>query len=127
MTYFLDTHTLIWTLDGDKRLSKKAAMAIKNTDNTLYVSIASLWEIAIKRSLNKLDFQLSFSQIYKDLNHLQVTLVPINQAHLEELEKLPFHHGDPFDRTIIAQAKTYRAGVITKDGDFPDYNLETLW
>lgn len=127
MIYVLDTHTLVWTLDGDKKLSKTAATAIKNTNNTLFVSIASLWEIAIKRSLNKLDFALSFDQIYQDMDYLQIGLLSIEQLHLKELEALPFHHGDPFDRTIIAQAKAIGATVISKDRVFPDYDLETVW
>ena len=127
MICLLDTHTLIWALDGDKRLSKKASQTIKAVDNTIYVSVASLWEIAIKRSLKKLDFSLTFEQMYNDLSFMQIGLLPIEKPHLEVLEKLPFHHGDPFDRLIIAQAKSQNIKVITKDKIFPQYKVETLW
>ncbi len=127
MIYVLDTHALVWMLDGDKRLTKAATMVVKDTDNSLFVSIATLWEIAIKRSLNKLDFTLSFDQMYRDMAYLQIGLIPIEQAHLETLEVLPFHHGDPFDRTIIAQARVLGAKVISKDRVFPDYDVEVVW
>ena len=125
MVYILDTHVFIWALDGDKKLSKEAVEVIKNTDNTLYVSTISLWEISIKRSLNKLDFQLSFQHMYEDMEYLQIGRLPLARKDLEILETLPFHHSDPFDRAVMSQAKAYEAVIITKDRVFPDYGLKT--
>lgn len=123
----LDTNAFIWFLDGDKSLSAPALKAIEDIQNPVYISIACLWEIAIKRSLQKLDFTPTFQQIYDDIDRMGAVLLPIKQTHLEYLETLPFHHRDPFDRLMIAQAETEGMTVITKDDAFALYGLQTLW
>ena len=127
MKYLLDTNAFIWFIDGDDHLSHSALYAIENFENEAYISIVSLWEIAIKRSLGKLDFTPSFQQIYDDINGIGAILLPINQTHLEILETLPFHHRDPFDRLLIAQAKADGLTVITKDGMFDHYDIGICW
>ena len=125
--YLLDTNVLIWFLDGSSHLSSSVKEVIENTENDIYVSIACLWEIAIKRSIQKLEFTLSFQEIYRAIAKIQATLLPIYQGHLEELEVLPFHHRDPFDRLIIAQAKSESLTILTKDSVFSSYSVDTIW
>lgn len=127
MDYLLDTHTLIWTLEGDNRLSDKATQEIKNIDNTIFVSVVSFWEIAIKRSLGKLEFTLSFPQAYQDAVSMQINIVSIEQDHLTQVETLPFHHGDPFDRLLIAQAQVLNANILSRDGILDQYTVNVIW
>ena len=104
MNYLLDTHTLIWLLEGNENLSKEARTVIEDSQNLCFISSASLWEMAIKVSISKLEMKIP----YKDLAILiwenGIEILPIEFEHYLELLHLPFHHKDPFDRLIIAQA-----------------------
>lgn len=127
MKYLIDTTAFIWFIDGDKSLSDPALSSIEDVTNEIYISIASLWEIAIKRSIKKLDFTPSFQQMYHDINKIGAVLLSIGQNHLEHLESLPFHHRDPIDRLMVAQAAAESLTVITKDAAFSQYNVQTFW
>jgi len=127
MNLLLDTHTFIWFVNGDKDISSKAIELIENPDNLSLISIASIWEIAIKASLGKLRLTNEFHTI-RDLileNGLQI--LPITFSHTEKVYTLPFHHRDPFDRIIIAQAIVEKCTVITKDSNFSKYELLVKW
>lgn len=89
--------------------------------------MVSLWEIAIKRSLGKLDFYLTFHETYRDLAAIQIRIVGITSEHLTQVETLPFHHGDPFDRLLIAQSQVLKADMITRDKVFSDYGVQVIW
>lgn len=106
MKYLIDTQAVIWTLEGDPKLSDDAAVVIKSVQNELYVSIASLWEMTIKRSLGKLRIKPSLEDIQKELHRMQISILPVRIPHLKTLEKLDYHHKDPFDRLLISQAIT---------------------
>jgi len=127
MNYLLDTHTLIWFLNGDKRISKTAQSLIENTNNKIFVSIGSLWEIAIKVSLKKLEFDGTIPEIIDLVEQNSFELVPISQAHIAELEGLPFVHRDPFDRMLVVQAMVENLTIVTKDENIPLYNIKTKW
>lgn len=124
MNYLIDTHALIWYISGNKKLSKKTVASIEDEKNQVYVSKASLWEITIKLSLEKLDISIPFEELENFLEDHAFSILDYNFSHLETLLSLPFHHRDPFDRMIIAQAKTDDLIIITKDDAFKDYEVK---
>lgn len=128
MGFLLDTHTLLWFLSGNNSISKKAKNTILNRKNKCYVSIASLWEIAIKIKLDKLSIDTRFKELSDLLHQNDIEILPITFEHICNLLDLEEAHRDPFDRIIISTAKTENISVITKDGNFKGYkNLEILW
>jgi PIN domain nuclease of toxin-antitoxin system len=126
MRYLLDTHALLWFINGEG-LPENIASEITEPNNNIYLSIASIWEIAIKYSLGKLTMQIAFNDIKAFLVTNNVTLLPIEFPHIQELIKLPFNHNDPFDRVIIAQSIHEKLDIITKDGKFKDYAVKIMW
>lgn len=126
MKYLIDTHTLIWYISGDKQLSKKAVSILQNEKNKIFVSKASLWEIAIKISIGKLNTSISFSDLEKFLSDNNFDTLEISFKHLEHLLNLPVHHNDPFDRIIICQSIMENIPVITYDNKFSLYGVSIL-
>ena len=123
----LDTHTLIWFINDDEALSPKATQLITQSE-TVLVSIASLWEISIKLSIGKLSMGGNFDDLFP--THLidnGLKALPISLVHLSKVEKLPFHHRDPFDRLIIAQSLADNIPVVGVDQRFDDYGVTRLW
>ena len=127
MKYILDTHTLIWFLQGNEALSNVAKSIIEETDSQKYVSIASIWEISIKVSLEKLRLAKSLEDFLFDLSQTKIAILPIKLSHTLRLSKLEFLHRDPFDRLIIAQSIEENMNVLTQDTKFPAYNIVTHW
>ena len=127
MAYLLDTHTIIWMVEGDSRLSGKVSSIIADLNNPLHASIASFWEISIKRSLGKLSLMHSTSQILQEVRKQKITILPINEEHLIRMENLPFHHRDPFDRLIIAQAMSESLTILSRDSIFQKYDIRLKW
>ena len=128
MELILDTHTFIWFVNGDKNLTTKAREAIEEyPSNFSYISIASLWEMAIKISLDKLEIRYPFEQILTQLYENGFEILPITFEHVLVVSELPFHHRDPFDRLIVAQAMTEKMTIISKDESFDDYEVKRLW
>jgi PIN domain nuclease of toxin-antitoxin system len=127
MDLLLDTHALIWFINGDNQLPDKSVNLIKNLENRCFISIASVWEIAIKLSLGKLDINGGFDEISKIMRHFEIELLPITFDHIQKLLTLDFHHRDPFDRIIISQGLVEKLTVITKDDNFPKYNIKIVW
>ena len=123
----LDTHTFIWFIDGDKQLSQTARTSIEGDNVVNYVSIGSLWEISIKISLKKLELKVSFDQINKQFLENGFELLPVTFADTLTVSTLPFHHRDPFDRIIIAQALNSGINIITKDENFSLYGVNVIW
>ena len=123
----LDTHTLIWFIDGSKELSQMARGAIEADDTDNYVSIASLWEIAIKISLGKLELKTPFNQIGRQITENGFDILPVTFEDTLLIASLPFHHRDPFDRMMIAQAITNKLTIISKDEQFSNYSVKVLW
>ena len=127
MRVLFDTHILIWLVEGDKNLSAVARSAIEDENNSLYLSIVSLWEITIKLSLGKLDLQLSVDEMVESfLIPGGIEILQIETSHLSILRDLPLHHRDPFDRLIIAQAKSEQMTLISADGMFDQYGVNLL-
>lgn len=128
MRYLLDTHTFLWFLADDAQLSSPARDLIADGTNTIVLSVGSLWEIAIKVSLGK----LTLSQPYATLIPTQllqnsVDLLQITVNHAALLAVLPFHHRDPFDRLLIAQALVEQMPIIGTDTVFDSYGVTRLW
>ena len=123
----LDTHTFIWFINGDRELSSKAKALIEADDSLNFISIASIWEIAIKINLGKLQLNTPFEEINRQIENNGFHWLPITFEHPLQLSKLPFHHRDPFDRMIIAQSTVNRLTVISKDGNFKDYGVKLIW
>lgn len=127
-SYVLDTHTLLWFLNGDVQLSSKAKETIVAPQNKCFISIASLWEIAIKIKLGKLTLQFDLQELALHLNRSNIELLPIAFEHILETMDLEDQHRDPFDRIIIAQAKFEKLVIITKDTNFHKYqSIKLLW
>ncbi|HEY8781987.1 MAG TPA: type II toxin-antitoxin system VapC family toxin [Mucilaginibacter sp.] len=127
MRFLIDTHVLIWYLDGNKRLPGKIRDLINDGDNLIVISIASLWEFAIKISLKKIDTKINLPDIEAYLIEREFNLLSISFKHLNALSALPTHHGDPFDRLLIAQALTEDLTIISADKEFQAYPVRVIW
>ena len=128
MRYLLDTHTLIWLFSNNPQLSNQARSIITDESNELFVSIASIWEMTIKSSLGKLNLTIPLSDlIAQKLIPSDIQLLPIQLEHLAVLQILPFHHRDPFDRILIAQAISDRLTLLSTDAAFKSYDVDCNW
>lgn len=128
MNVLLDTHTIIWYYDGDTKLSAHARSQIDDPSNTKFVSPASYWEIAIKLGNGK----LSLTEPYPDFVQHAIldngfSILPIEFRHTSELVTLPKHHGDPFDRLLVAQAIVESLPVISIDPKLDPYPIRRIW
>ncbi len=128
MRVLLDTHTLIWAVDDVSKLSPKATAELINPANELLVSAVSAWEIAIKVSIGKMTLSLPFRDwITKAVADLPATLLGITIDHSNEIISLPQHHGDPFDRLLVAQAIVESLPVISIDPKLDAYAIRRIW
>ena len=128
MNYLLDTHTLLWFINGDASLSENAKTIIKDYSNNCSISIASIWEIGIKISLKKLQMDFDFAALETFLINNEIGILDININHVEILSSLPFIHRDPFDRILIAQCMVEKTVLLTKDDAINLYQtIETIW
>lgn len=126
MRLLLDTHTVLWLIHDSKKLPEATKKAVLNADETT-ISIASLWEVAIKKSIGKLDIAESVSDIEAKCFENNLAVLPISVAALEEIQKLPDVHGDPFDRLLIATALADDMILVTNDRVIERYDVQTLW
>ena len=127
MKYLLDTHTFLWFLENSPQISKKAMEAIK-TSSDVFVSIATLWEIEIKKDIGKLHCDYTASKLAILCDEMRISILPILPSHIETLSTLPLIHKDPFDRMIIAQSELEEMTLITRDTIIPKYpNVLVLW
>ena len=122
----IDTHALLWYAKGDNRLEPTLRTIIQDSQNQIYASKASLWEITIKVALGKLDVGLSFNEFIDELPRQGFQFLDIDFQDLRILHALPLLHGDPFDRLIIAQAIARSWPVISDDGKFKLYPVKLI-
>lgn len=128
MQYLLDTHALLWIVSDDARLSKKVKSIYLNPENEIFVSIASLWEITVKLSRNRLEIKTSLEDfVQNDVIGNDIAIMPIRLSHLYTLRDLPFYHSDPFDRLIISQSKEEKIPVLGIDKIFDKYKIKRVW
>lgn len=124
----LDTHTFLWWIDDAPQLSTAARRAIGDANTECYLSLASCWEMAIKSSLGKLQLAKPVERfVSEQLAANNFTLLNIELRHAAKIEKMPFHHRDPFDRLLIAQAMTEKLAVVTADKAFAGYGVKIIW
>jgi len=122
--YLLDTHVLIW-LSSDKKLVPADILArLRNPENILFVSSASLWEIAIKQNLGKLTASMDMSSV---LQSHRMQELPVTSQYVEIIRTLPLHHRDPFDRMLVAQAQMEGLTLISADQRMRRYDVRVLW
>jgi PIN domain nuclease of toxin-antitoxin system len=120
----LDTHAFIWAARDPARLSARAAAAIEDADNDVFVSAVSAWEIAIKRARGRLRFPDVDEPM---LAALRIVELPIRLRHAAAIGTLPDHHRDPFDRMLLAQARADDLTIVSHDRAFTDYDAPVLW
>ena len=122
----LDTHALIWFVSNDPNLPVSARDKIESADD-VFLSIASLWEMAIKLNIGKLALQGNFEDIEPQLNAAGITILPLTFADTVQFRYLPLHHRDPFDRILVAQAINHSLVLVSRDVAFDAYDLQRLW
>lgn len=127
MKYLIDTHVLIWFLEGSTNIPENTRLIIENENNEIFVSIATLWEMAIKLSLGKLILPKELNEIIVDTKSLNISILKINEEHILKVLKLPIIHKDPFDRIIISQAIVEKMKIISKDAFFDSYEITKVW
>lgn len=121
----LDTNVAVWLLLGDReRVSQPAVDAMEDETNEIAVSAASVWEIAIKRSLEKLSIEDRWA---RSLARLGFEPLPVTAVHAAAVESLPWHHRDPFDRLLVAQAAVDGRTLVSADPRLAAYEVDVLW
>lgn len=128
MIILLDTHTFLWFVEGSSRLSDRARQTLADPTNTRMLSVASLWEIAIKLSQDRLRFDAPFGPWVDDaIAQTEIGTLGITVQHMMEVSTFPFHHRDPFDRMIAAQAIVERWPILSIDKAFDAYPVTRIW
>jgi PIN domain nuclease of toxin-antitoxin system len=128
MRVLLDTHAFLWLITDDDRLSGNARQTFLNTENSLFFSAASLWEICLKKSLGKISLKDGWLQaIQEEMEINTIQWLPIEMTHCAEVTELPFHHRDPFDRMLIAQAIAEEMKLLSRDSRLANYAIELIW
>lgn len=127
MHLLLDTHIFLWFIAGDKKLRDPVRALLDDDENEALLSIASLWEIAVKVNIGKLRLDRPFEELIPEqLSVNEIDRLPIRMEHLATLLKLPLHHRDPFDRLIIAQALSEGVAVLSDDPEFRKYPVQVI-
>lgn len=128
MRFLLDTHAFLWAVLDDPNLSDKARGLMLNADNELLVSPASYWEIAIKISVGKYTLNDDFETFMeRQTVYSEFTLLPISVKHAAVVATLPFHHRDPFDRLLVAQAISEGIPIVSADHALDSYSVTRIW
>jgi PIN domain nuclease of toxin-antitoxin system len=128
VTFLLDTHAFLWFVLNDSKLSLSAKTTIEVGSNQILVSPANYWEIAIKISCGKYRLHDTFEAFWeKGMNENQITVLPITLNHTAQLLDMPFHHKDPFDRLLIAQALAEGIPLVSSDTRFDAYGVQRIW
>jgi len=128
MKLLLDTHTFIWWDSEPAKLSPQALALCQDRQNILLLSVVSIWEMQIKIQLGKLRLALSLREIIESQRQTNnIEIVPVTLAHVLALESLPSHHGDPFDRMLVAQAMVEGAALVSADSNIAKYAVQVVW
>ncbi len=127
MRALLDTHAFLWFVTGNSRLSRRAMAFMQDSSNELFISAASVWEMAIKSSLKRLILPLPLKEYMAEKIQSGFRIMAMEWEYIVMVENLPFHHRNPFDRLIIAQAIAENVPVITADPVFKAYGVKLIW
>jgi PIN domain nuclease of toxin-antitoxin system len=120
----LDTHAALWFLSGDDRLGDNARRQLTDDGNRVLLSAAVVWEVAVKRALGKLTVPGEYLSLLLDAG---VQPLPVSLAHVAAVEQLPPHHGDPFDRMLVSQARVEGAALVSRDEALRAYGVPLIW
>jgi PIN domain nuclease of toxin-antitoxin system len=124
----IDSHCVIWAVDDPSRLSAAAVNALQDSANELLLSAATIWEIAIKAGLGRLSLSMPYRQwMERAIADLGLTVVPISVDYADAQAQLPWHHRDPFDRLLAAQAQVENVSLVSGDAMFDRYGVERIW
>ena len=127
MDILLDTHAAMWFFEGNPKMPILAREDICNLENMIYVSIASLWELAIKLNTGKLEFDGGLDGFMDAIDKNEFALLEVDPEHIKATMNLPLIHRDPFDRMIIAQAMVEDMAIMTIDENILKYDIESVW
>ena len=128
MRFLLDTHSLLWFFSGDTQLSDRTRAIMEDINQTKLISLASVWEMAIKLSKNKLTLAIPLEDYTNQKIQLpDYELLPIRLHHLNLISTLPFLHNDPFDRLLIAQAIADNLPILSCDVSLDAYKIKRIW
>jgi PIN domain nuclease of toxin-antitoxin system len=128
MKLLLDTHALLWFLREPEKLPRQVLEEVEAAGATAFVSVATLWEIAIKVSLKKLYLPKEYDELFpQSVPDSGLSLLGIEPSHIAVVSRLPWHHRDPFDRLLIAQAQVEGLTLVTCDSEFSAYGIPLLW
>ena len=127
MKLLVDTQSFIWFVENDKQLPSKIKNELEDPDNTIIISIASLWEMAIKMSLGKLKLSCDIAKMIDKLYQNGIEIFPILPKHIIKLTTLEYLHRDPFDRIIISQGLSENMTIVSSDEVFDDYKVTRKW
>lgn len=128
MKLLLDTHVFIWWINGSPRLSARCTEAVRDEASRVFVSLASVWEIAIKAGLKRFEVPRNMLAFVRhNLSFYDFTLLPIEMEHAVAVRHLPLHHHDPFDRMLIAQSRVEGMTLASSDRHFTTYGIDLVW
>ncbi|MBC8868168.1 MAG: type II toxin-antitoxin system VapC family toxin [Planctomycetes bacterium] len=128
MRLLLDTHTVIFAVDDPPKLGPHGAKALEDLGNELLLSAGTIWEIGIKVGLKKLSLSMPYREwMNKAIADLGITVLPITVEYADAQAGLPFHHRDPFDRLLAAQARVENVSLVSADAIFDQYGVNRIW
>ena len=127
MNYLLDSHAVIWYFEDSQKLPQKMIEIIDDSKMSVYISSTSLWEIAIKMNLGKLDVEFSFDELLAGIEATDFDILQVENEYLQQLSTLPPIHKDPFDRLLIASAIAEDLTIITTDENIQRYGVKWIW
>lgn len=128
MRLLLDTHAFLWFISDDGRLPARARRAILDSRNDRWLSVASIWEMAIKVSLGKLRLDVSLDELVaSEAVGNGICILPLEPRHAMAVAALPFHHRDPFDRILVCQALAEELTLVSGDAELNAYEVRLLW
>ncbi len=127
MKVLLDTHAFLWWMTDDERLSLAARTVILDPGNTLMLSAASAWEIATKLARGRLRLPVTIHGVQAEVERQRIERIPVRFDDAITAGGLPAHHGDPFDRMLVAQAQVLGCPIVTRDPNIARYAVETIW
>lgn len=128
MKLLLDTHTFIWLDSNPSRLSEKVRSLLQDPNNTLLLSVVSIWEMQIKTQIGKLQLSIPLAELVESQRQANmIEILPVSLSHVLAIEQLPLHHKDPFDRLLIAQANVEDATLISQDATLAKYPVQLIW
>lgn len=127
MRILIDTQAFIWFVEDDKQLPEEIKTKLEDLDNSIIISIASLWEMTIKMSLGKLHLGCNIEEMIDKVYQNGFEVLPILPDHIIRLSKLDYFHRDPFDRIIISQGLSENMVIVSSDKAFDEYGVKRAW